>query len=269
MIRLPDIAIPDETQAILGEYQAAIDGAGDFAARVAAAKQQFPARNKAKNAAFKVVRAKLNEICGGAGRCCYCELSQPDEVEHVRPKDWFPELVFSWSNYTYSCGPCNGPKNNKFAIFKRGARTPTYLEKPADGSLQAPPAGSPVLIDPRTENPLDFMEIDLSGTFLFVATADEGTRDFERAKYTIEVLRLNERDVLWKARRSAFHSFRAILKEAVEMKLAGASDGEIAIKRTVVQQSPHPAVWQEIQRQRDAHPDLKRLFVALPDALLW
>lgn len=112
------------------------------------------------------------------------------------------------------------------------------------------------------------MEIDLSGTFLFVETAAKGTRNFERAKYTIELLRLNERDVLWKARRSAFHSFRAILKEAVELRTDDPG-ADIELKRIVIQQLPHPAVWQEIKRQRNYHPDLKQLFVTLPEALDW
>lgn len=207
MIRLPDIAIPDATQKLLDGYQAEVNAAGDFAEQVAEAKRLFSARNKSANPAFRVIRKKLDELCGGSGRCCYCELSQPDEVEHVRPKDWYPEVVFAWRNYTYSCGPCNGPKNNQFAVFKRGSRTPTRLVRERDDPVTPPPAGSPVLIDPRTENPLDFMELDLSETFLFVETADEGTREFERAKYTIEVLRLNERDVLTRARRVRFIHF--------------------------------------------------------------
>ena len=269
MIRLPDIAIPEETLVLLDGYQAEVDGAGDFAAQVAEAKRLFSARNKSTNPAFRVIRRKLDELCGGSGRCCYCELSQPDEVEHVRPKDWFPEVAFAWSNYTYSCGPCNGPKNNQFAVFKRGSRSLTRLVRERDDPVIPPPAGSPALIDPRTENPLDFMELDLSETFLFVETADEGTREYERAKYTIEVLRLNERDVLTRARRGAFHSFRAILKEAVELKSTGASDGELDAKRIVIQQLPHPSVWQEMKRQRTDDAQLSELFAAIPESLNW
>lgn len=269
MIRLPDIALPDETERLLTGFQAEVDAARDFAAQVAEAKRMFSLKNKPNNPVFRIVRQKLNEMCGGAGRCCYCELSQPDEVEHVRPKDWFPGVVFAWSNYIYSCGPCNGPKNNKFAVFKRGARNPTPLVRGRDDPIEPPPAGSPALIDPRAENPLDFMELDLSETFLFVPTADEGTREFERAKYTIEVLRLNERDVLSRARRSAFHSFRAILREAAAIKSAGGAHAEIESKRIVIQQMPHPSTWQEMKRQRDSLPDLLKLFAVIPEALTW
>ncbi len=269
MIRLPDIALPDESLKLLEGFQAEVDVAGDFAAQVAEAKRMFSLKNKLTNPAFKVVRQKLNELCGGAGRCCYCELSQPDEVEHVRPKDWFPESVFAWSNYTYSCGPCNGPKNNQFAVFKRGSRVPTRLVRERDAAVEPPPAGSPVLIDPRAENAFDFMELDLAETFLFVPTAEEGTREFARAEYTIEILRLNERDVLPRARRSAFYAFRALLREVASMKSAGDPLSEIEVRRSVLQQSPHPAVWQEMQRQRNDVADLSRLFREVPEALTW
>lgn len=269
MIRLPDIALPDETQKLLAGFQAEVDAAGDFAAQVTEAQRMFSLKNKPTNPAFKVVRQKLNELCGGAERCCYCELSQADEVEHVRPKDWFPELVFAWSNYTYSCGPCNGPKNNQFAIFKRGARTALPLIRRRGDSVEAPPAGTPVLIDPRAENPLDFMELDLTDTFYFVPLAGSGTRDFIRAEYTIQILRLNERDVLPKARHCAFHAFRAILGEVAAMTASGASASDIALKRSVISQSPHPAVWQEMQRQRNNFQDLLQLFREVPEALDW
>ena len=47
----------------------------------------------------------------------YCEDSVGDEVEHHRPKNLYPDHTFLWDNYLYACGPCNGPKNNRFAVF--------------------------------------------------------------------------------------------------------------------------------------------------------
>ena len=32
-------------------------------------------------------------------------------------EDFYPDLVFTWSNYLYACGPCNGGKNNKFPVI--------------------------------------------------------------------------------------------------------------------------------------------------------
>src|ERR1700722_14981501 len=117
MIRLPNRDLPEAAKWKLKEYQAVVDNAGKFEEKVAVAKTLFKQRNTTKNATFKVVRDTLAEMCSGARRCCYCEDSVADEVEHVKPKDWYPEAVFAWENYLYACGPCNGPKNNRFSIF--------------------------------------------------------------------------------------------------------------------------------------------------------
>ena len=52
----------------------------------------------------------------------YCEDSVADEVEHFRPKDLYPDVVFAWRNYLYACGQCNGGKNNRFSIVRAGHR---------------------------------------------------------------------------------------------------------------------------------------------------
>jgi len=270
MILLPtDVALPDETLGLLNSYQTEVDSAGDYEQQVSEAKRLFSLRNKSTNKCFSVVRTVLNELCGGAGRCCYCELSQPDEIEHIRPKDLFPECVFVWENYVYSCGPCNGPKNNQFAIFRKGSDKPTVISRQRDDPITRPPRGDPVLIDPRSENPLDFMELDLFDTFQFVPTFDEGTREFGRADYTIKVLRLNERDVLIKARRNAFVAFRAILKEIADLKYHDFKSNDLKARIRAIRESPHPAVWQEMKRQRDDHSDLKKLFELVPEADAW
>jgi 5-methylcytosine-specific restriction endonuclease McrA len=117
MLRLRQAKLPSQAAATLEEYQKAVDATGDYSARVAAAKEHFSKYNTKANTTFATVRVTLNRMCSGARRCCYCEDSMADEVEHIAPKDLFPELVFSWNNYLYACGPCNGPKNNRFAII--------------------------------------------------------------------------------------------------------------------------------------------------------
>src|SRR5437867_3043275 len=109
MIRLPSVLLPPLALQSLQGYQREIDMVRDYAKRVEAAERLFKSRNKTSNNTFRAVRLKLHEMCSGARRCCYCEDSFADEVEHVRPKSLYPEHVFVWENYLYSCGPCNGP----------------------------------------------------------------------------------------------------------------------------------------------------------------
>lgn len=269
MIRLPDVELPKETRESLRGFQAEVDGEPAYAERVEAAKDLFERRNRTTNPTFRVVRAKLDEMCAGARRCCYCEDSRADEVEHIRPKQLYPEFVFIWENYLYACGPCNGPKLSRFAVFEKATGREKDVTRGRNDPIEPPPEGDSVLIDPRRENPLEYMQLDLRDTFFFVPTADDGQPGHRRAEYTIELLRLNDRDVLTKARRNVFGSYRARLREYRGRKRAGAAADELDRLAKDLQEMPHPTVWAEMKRQRDVYPELARLFDDAPEALLW
>jgi len=124
MIRLPTILLPEDTDVSLNSLQAVVDAESTYKRRVAKAKSYFKAKNTASDPVFKVIRQKLSDMCPGARRCCYCEDSCADEVEHIAPKDLYPDKCFVWDNYLYACGPCNGPKNNQYQIFRSGSDSP-------------------------------------------------------------------------------------------------------------------------------------------------
>jgi uncharacterized protein (TIGR02646 family) len=207
-------------------------------------------------------------MCSGARRCCYCEDSCADEVEHVRPKSLYPEQVFVWENYLYACGPCNGPKNNQYAVLTAKNNALIRIVRDKDNPVKPPP-GFHVFIDPRSEDPLKYMELDLQDTFRFVPTAEEGTTDHIRATYTIDVLRLNTRDILPEARRCAFGSYRARLQEYRTKKRAETSSGELKALVRGIQKMPHPTVWAEMKRQHSLYDELASLFRDVPEALDW
>jgi hypothetical protein len=96
MILLPDITLPDATAAGLRDLQAEVDAVGAYADQVAEGKRLFGLRNTPGNAIFDDVKRTLWLMCSGARRCAYCEDSAADEVEHVRPKDLYPHVVFAW-----------------------------------------------------------------------------------------------------------------------------------------------------------------------------
>ncbi|MFZ3374297.1 MAG: hypothetical protein WA183_01955, partial [Chthoniobacterales bacterium] len=168
MIQLPVIELPEETSIQLGNLQAQVDQADSHSAQVAVARALFSQRNRKEDKAFKIVRAVLSQMCSGAQRCCYCEDSAADEVEHIKPKHIYPGEVFVWENYLYACGPCNGPKNNKFAVFDPVTGAMTQITRQWIATATQPPLGNPVLIDPRHEDPLHFFELDLRDTFQFI-----------------------------------------------------------------------------------------------------
>lgn len=267
MILVVDKNLPEGVQSQLNNLQSGIDSLPTYEAKVAAAKAQFASQRS--TAAFRQVCSVLRAMCSGACRCCYCEDSCADEVEHIKPKSFYPEEVFVWNNYLYACGPCNSPKADKFAVFcsSTGAQV-DLVRKPAD-PIVPPTLGEPVLINPRTENPLKYLFLDLLGTFLFLPIATEGTKDYERATYTIATLRLNARDILLEAREEAYHSYRARLSEYITEKLNGVPQQKLDLRIQALKRMGHPTVWKEMQRQHKSIPELMTLFGQASEALNW
>lgn len=49
-----------------------------------------------------------------SGLCGYCETRCTGEVDHFQPKSEFPEKVYEWSNWIFSCHDCNNSKSDKW-----------------------------------------------------------------------------------------------------------------------------------------------------------
>lgn len=265
MILLPKITLPKKVNDLLKRLQEKVDSLTTYEKQVVEAKSLFKQNNTPQNVTFKEVRKTLTKMCSGAKRCCYCEDSYADEVEHIKPKDLYPEEVFVWKNYLYSCGPCNSPKQNKFAIFSAITGELIIVTRKQKEPIIPPEHGESVFINPRYENALDFMELDLFDTFYFVPLFPEGTVEYQRAKFTIETLRLNDRDLLAEAREEAFCSYRARLVEYIKKK---ENEDTTALVRAI-KRMQHPTVWLEMKRQREFIPELDKLFNQAPEALLW
>jgi uncharacterized protein (TIGR02646 family) len=271
MIRIRNRSLPEAARDGLGRYQAHVDEAADYPGRVERAKAHFQAKNKASDAVFRVVREHLDRMCQGPRRCMYCEDAPADEVEHFRPKDLYPEQVFAWANYLYACGPCNGPKNNRFAVVDARSTPPAVRDvgRKRSDPIVPPWRGRPALIDPRREDPLDFLQLDLLGTFEFVPIAPAGTLARIRAEYTLQVLRLNDRDYLVEARENAYWGFLHTVGDYIRVRGDGASRRELGRYAHAVRRATHQTVWAEMKRQYSRVPSLTRLFGEAPEALAW
>jgi len=194
----------------------------------------------------------------------YCEDSAADEVEHHHPKNFYPEYTFVWPNYLYSCGPCNGQKNNRFAVFKRG------LVFELTNQPGTPIAGEAVLLHPRTENPLDYLTLDIAGdTFFIQPDPSAPPRAFSRADYTIKILRLNDRDFLPVARREAYESYKCRVEIYRRRRDEGDKAASLESLVRAIRRMQHPTVWYEMRRQRSLIPELTQLFAEVPEALAW
>jgi uncharacterized protein (TIGR02646 family) len=275
MIQLPKVTIPQNVLNKLKTYQDEIDTLPTFAEKSKKAKTSFKSKNTKRNATFNAVKIGLTEMCSGARRCAYCEDSVGDEVEHIRPKDFFPESCFVWDNYVYACGNCNSPKNNKFAVF-RDDNGDFHEVNLYNG--QEPPKGKDAMINPRTENPMDYCILDLSGTFKFVVIPTLQPNDKIKAEYTfLKVLNLNEspREFLRKAREEAYEDYKARLEKYNNEKKGNNDQTKLDKMIEGIKQKQHPTVWKEMQRYyregwlKTIDSELYELFEESPEALNW
>ena len=268
MIKLRSARLPSTVKQQLASYQRQIDALPSYVARVYAAKDKFEQYNKPNNSTFKQVRQTLEKMCAGIRHCCYCEDSVADEVEHIYPKDLYPEKVFVWSNYAYACGQCNGPKGNHFALISpKGVLTD--IARSRNDPVTPPPKGKAALLNPRTEDAFDFLELDLVNTFYFHVIDGLSLKDAQRAKYTLDILRLNKRDYLVKRRRRAYQSYRNDLEAYIQHRDNHESPQLLKMRIAQLRMLGHPTVWREMKRQYQDIPELKALFDNAPEALQW
>ena len=102
--------------------------------------------------------------------CCpYCEIEinlNDSQIEHIKPKDKFPELLIDYNNLIACClenKRCGNSKANKW---------------------------NELFINPVTKNPEDYFEYDIK-TGKIISIFKDGEK-YEKAEYTIDLLNLND-----------------------------------------------------------------------------
>jgi uncharacterized protein YdcH (DUF465 family) len=247
--------------------------------------------------AFNEIKLTLTGMCIGKGICNYCEANEATDIEHVRPKSLFPQHSFIWQNYILACKTCNMTyKGSKVSIFyPRNSNIVQNITPSSKNALKLPPANTDtLLINPHTEDPTTFIRLDLvGGTFNYIPIQEEGTREYLRADYTINtILKLNDRQALVEARKSAFRNFQNLLKNYIKVSKAtnyqeleeatgdhpqvnhlnSISDEINRIQTNIknaIQNHVQPTVWFEMKRQRAKLKNTNQLFEQLPAALKW
>jgi uncharacterized protein (TIGR02646 family) len=166
------------------------------------------------------------------GKCWYCDsrsLRALLEVDHFRPKlavsvdgtflamhlgYWW--LAYEWRNFRLSCQMCNRPstsasglpagKRNEFPIRNENYRTSIPYASIANEE--------PRFLDPCVADDVALLAHCLDGSVR--PQAEEPTWDWERAKYTIDKLHLND-DLLAECKRSRWDE----VKQLIEMERYG------------------------------------------------
>ena len=253
----------DEALAALLGFQEEVNREASYPSMVRKAGELWDMR--CNNAVFSRVRGVLLQMCTEE-QCMYCERSVANQLEHFQPKAFYPEVVFSWANYLFICNPCNINKSNRFAVFSSVLGNRVDIKRRRGEVVSEPERGKPLLINPREEDPLDLLMIDLSATGTFVPRAAAGTLDWIRAEYTTtELLDLNNAGHR-RARKNAYHKFIVALREYVRARDEGRETDKCI---GIVKESCHPGVWAAMKRDRGLIPELLTLFEAAPEALAW
>ncbi len=267
MIALPAMSLAPLVQTGLDALQTRVDSCADYESRVKMADAIW---DKKPRRVFDPVRRTLRCMVGKSYRCVYCEDNQANQVEHMRPKTLYPEHAFDWHNYLFACDLCNPEKRDKYAVFTGAGADYISVQRPRNAPTLPPIPGESLLLDPRREDPFDFLFLDIrGGTFNFVADMRRTSREQARAEYTIEVLGLNTRQGLARFRRSEYGTYRARMGEYIRRRDAQDAPRELKLLIGALKRLPHRTVWQEVKRQQTKIPELAALFAAAPEALTW
>ncbi|MFD7130486.1 HNH endonuclease [Streptomyces sp. NPDC059894] len=201
MIRLRRALLSSVTTELLKGYTDDIRQQATDKERKDRAKELWANRRQVRPALV----AGLAEMAPGRERCMYCGDGQGTDIDHFEPKSLAPLRTFDWLNHLLACSFCNS--NQKRNLFPTGAD------------------GSPLLVDPTAEDPLDHLRLVLPlGTY-------RGLTD--RGRACIEVFGLNARAVLVKGRRDAY----ATARHSIELWRLAMDKGQRDKAKEIVQVS--------------------------------
>jgi hypothetical protein len=297
MIKLPFRDISGKALDYLGEKQRDVNAKSLFQEKVKKAVSLWDNKKKTKDGklVFEEITRILSEMCPGVEICPYCEQNEATDIEHIFPKKHYPEKAFAWGNYLLACRSCNTDyKASNFKIFN-SYQSADWQELTSSNPL--PPQNDDALfINQRDEDPLEYLELDLvNRLFIFTEKHPPGTREYERASYTKELLELNKRATLVEGRKQAAKFYIGRLEKYVAAKNATSlSELENAIGSDIewdqinrqdlfqAQQAnilqnikhsiltyAHPTVWKEMLRQSKHLPKTNQFIQQVPEVLMW
>ena len=289
MIQLVSKNIPKTIEDELEKLQDRVNALSIFASKADKAKKLWSYKGGKKGvAAFAIIRTILTGMCVAVEVCNYCEQNEANDIEHIAPKSFFPERAFVWDNYLLACKQCNtGYKLDKCHTLDNNGNL--YDVERGDEPIHKNIA----FINPRTENPNDFMILNMS-TYEFEILPDLDRAKENKALMTLDILKLNERDSLIQSRKNAVNYFYNRIERLVKILHAKTNEEIVEIltpadkpidkrkKLSVNQQGlkesfkkdiqthQHPSVWYAIKTiENKVNQKWQRLFEQFPEALNW
>jgi uncharacterized protein (TIGR02646 family) len=226
-----------------------------------AAKELWKQQNRKSSPVFRVVRKRLlqRSRCS-RGACAWCDHDSASQLDHVAPKNHFPEQAFRWANLVPCCGRCNQTKGDQCAVIVSGKQVKLTRKQGVPKQFD-----KLAYLHPRQDRMEDHFALDLrTGWWMAIQKPHEDT---ERAELTLRILGLNEVQLLCDARKAAWTSLRNALELAALAHEAG-DNATIDENRSQIAALPQ-TVWAQMKKHRQQYPRIKLLFERLPVALNW
>jgi uncharacterized protein (TIGR02646 family) len=143
-VRRPPIAqvLTPAERARLARKQADVNGYVSGDGRIKRAWNNFR-RTKTGKAVYQALKKVFRS------KCAFCERVNARTADHFYPRQLYPRRMFRWQNLLLCCGECNPLKGSFFPFLNR----------------------RPVLVDPTSEDPADYISWDFD-TGAVVVSAD-------------------------------------------------------------------------------------------------
>ncbi len=155
-------------------------------------------------AIYKASDVKEQLLKDQAYKCAYCEKKVEgayDDVEHYRPKNQYHWLGHDWKNLLFACTICN--RSYKKTNFPLADETKRSIDT-HDISKE-----EPLIINPSTESPSNYIVYNQHIMQPRIINGKESLK----GKYTIELFKLNDRNVIVEERRALYESYNSAIEK--------------------------------------------------------
>jgi uncharacterized protein (TIGR02646 family) len=144
------------------------------------------------------VYSALKRMAGPRERCMYCMDSECSDIEHFWPKSPHYDRMYLWENLLIACTPCGRFKGKQFPCANNGV---------------------PLLIDPSTEDPWEFLDFDpetgnLNARYLLSVEAYS-----PKGETTVKVLHLDRREGVSAGYRKTYRRLCLLVTEWCDQQL--------------------------------------------------
>ena len=146
-------------------------------------------------AIYKASDVKEQLLKDQAYKCAYCD------VEHYRPKNQYHWLGHDWKNLLFACTICN--RSYKKTNFPLADETKRSIDT-HDISKE-----EPLIINPSTESPSNYIVYNQHIMQPRIINGKESLK----GKYTIELFKLNDRNVIVEERRALYESYNSAIEK--------------------------------------------------------